>query len=67
MDYAKNTPLVPTSASICKESHQNEFATVKSITDEEKWHGLRKNTSWCPPLTVSVKNLTRMNMLSSKT
>ena len=37
MDYAKNTPLVPTSASICKESHQNEFAAVKTITDDEKW------------------------------
>ncbi len=38
----KNTPMMPTSDSICKESHQNEYAAVESITDEEKWHGLRK-------------------------
>jgi hypothetical protein len=43
--------LVPTSATISKVSqvsHQNEHAAVESITDEEKWQGLHKNTPLGP-------------------
>jgi hypothetical protein len=40
---------MPTSSIICNESHQNEYAAIKSITDEEKWHGLCKNTPLVSP------------------
>ncbi len=44
--------LVPTSARICKESHQNEYAAVENVADKEKWKDDAKTHTGAHPQVI---------------
>jgi hypothetical protein len=54
--------LVPTPAQPSLRNHQDGYANVKSITDEEKWQRLCINTPLVPTSAEYVKNLTTINI-----
>ncbi len=47
--------LVPTFASICNESHQNEYAAVENVADEKKWKDDAKTHTGAHPQII-LKN-----------
>ncbi len=48
--------LVPTSDSICNESHQNEYAAVENVADKEKWQYDAKTHTGAHPQVI-LKNI----------